>query len=213
VSPRDTLIDRREWDNLAWKGSDGPGRVAPEFAFWEVRHRVNEVLKQILETGTVTDGRVSVPVHSNVSKAEGQFLAEVIASTRPKSSIEIGMAFGISTLFLCEALAALSVPGTHIVIDPHQHRAWKGIGLRNLREAGYEHMVRFIEAPSEIALPQLLQEGLRIDFAFVDGLHRFDQVLLEFYYLNRLLSVGGVLVFDDTDYPGEIGRASCRERV
>jgi hypothetical protein len=38
-----------------------------------------------------------------------------------------------------------------------------------------------------------------LDFAFVDGWHTFDQVMVEFYFLNRLLRVGGVIAFDDAN--------------
>ena len=48
-------------------------------------------------------------------------------------------------------------------------------------------------------LPQLLMEGTTIDFALIDGWHTFDQVMMEFYYLNRLLAIGGVIAFDDAN--------------
>jgi hypothetical protein len=55
------------------------------------------------------------------------------------------LAYGISTLFILEALAQL--PGTrrHIVIDPLQQARFKRIGLRHVREAGYEHLIEFWE--------------------------------------------------------------------
>jgi hypothetical protein len=83
------------------------------------------------------------------------------------------------------------------VLDPYQHGKWRGIGLSNLRDAGFESLVEFHEEPSELFLPKLVASGRRIDLAFVDGLHRFDQACVEFYYINRLLRAGGVVLFDD----------------
>jgi hypothetical protein len=35
----------------------------------------------------------------------------------------------------------------------------------------------------------------------VDGWHTFDHTLLDFFYINRMLNVNGVVVFDDADMP------------
>jgi predicted O-methyltransferase YrrM len=109
------------------------------------------------------------------------------------------MAYGVSTLFICEALDRLQNGARHIVSDPFQHSLWRGIGLRNLEEAGYGGMLEFHERRSEFLLPDLADQGTELDFAFVDGWHTFDQVMVEFYYINRMLRVGGVVAFDDAD--------------
>jgi hypothetical protein len=87
----------------------------------------------------------------------------------------------------------------HTIIDPFQHGKWQGLGLKHLHDAGFAHLVDFRESPSELVLPQLVAEGASFDFAFIDGLHRFDQVMVEFYYINRLLLPGGIVAFDDAD--------------
>jgi len=51
-------------------------------------------------------------------------------------------------------------------------------------------------------LPRLLSDQHSLDFALIDGWHSFDQALVEFYYINRMLRVGGIVVFDDADWPG-----------
>ena len=42
--------------------------------------------------------------------------------------------------------------------------SWGGIGIENLRRAGYGDIVRLIEAPSYRALSELERSGQRIDF-------------------------------------------------
>jgi predicted O-methyltransferase YrrM len=168
---------------------------------------MNAVLERILTTESVTDGTAVLPLrHPDFSSlavhmdpAEGAFLAEIIRETDPATSLEIGMAYGVSTLYICEALAGLGHYVRHIVVDPFQSTQWRGIGLRNVHEAGYGHFVHFHEARSEFCLPALLDQGTTVEFALIDGWHTFDQVMLEFYYLNRMLSIGGVAVFDDAD--------------
>jgi predicted O-methyltransferase YrrM len=162
---------------------------------------MNPVLERILTTKLVNNGKRDLPLHSAVVPGEGPLLQQIVSELQPKVSVEVGMAYGVSTLYICEALCQLPHKATHIVMDPAQKSHWEGIGLRHVREAGFEDLVRFFEEGSELVLPQLLTEGTIIDMAFIDGLHTFDQVLLDFYYVNRMLRTGGIIVFDDVDMP------------
>jgi len=87
------------------------------------------------------------------------------------------------------------------IIDSDQSRAWEGIGRDNLTEAGFGHLVTVFEQLSELCLPEFLAQGHRYDFAFIDGMHTFDHVLIDFFYVNRMLDVGGVVIFDDVEMP------------
>jgi predicted O-methyltransferase YrrM len=166
---------------------------------------MNPVLARILETGTIGQGTERTTLRhpefpdrfSHVTRSTGELLQRAIRDVRPTVSLEVGLAYGVSTLFICDAIQSLPQPGTHIVLDPYQNGKWRGIGLKNLRDAGFEPIVEFHEEASELFLPKLVAEGRRVDLAFIDGLHRFDQALVEFYYINRLLRPGGVVLFDD----------------
>lgn len=166
---------------------------------------MNQVLSDILRTRQTLsrDGKTTIDVHSSVSIEEGELLSRLIAERKPKISLEVGLAFGISALFICDALKKSSLVPRHIVIDPEQNSAryWQGIGLGNLERAGYRQFVQFIEKPSQIAMPELIASGTKIDFAFIDGAHTFDHALLDFFLIDQLLNVGGVIVFDDTGWP------------
>jgi predicted O-methyltransferase YrrM len=171
---------------------------------------MNPVLEQIVATETVTDGTSVLPLRHPaaptlpvaVDPREGSFLGHIVDAVKPRTSLEIGMAYGVSTLYLCEALARQGHQVRHIVMDPFQTQQWRGIGLRNVKEAGYAHMVEFYEDRSEFLLPRLLADGTQLDFAFVDGWHTFDHVMMEFFYLNKMLRVGGVIAFDDAERRG-----------
>lgn len=161
-------------------------------------------LAKIFESGQVIDQYGHVHrLSSGISYKEGLYIQEIIKEIKPEISLEVGLAQGISTMFICETLKEIS-SDKHIVIDPFQIEKvdhgfnWSGLGLHNLEQCGYHDLVDFRNEPSEIVLPKLLEQGLKIDFAFIDGFHTFDQVLLDFYYINRMLNIGGVVVFDDS---------------
>jgi predicted O-methyltransferase YrrM len=129
----------------------------------------------------------------------GAALRDLAIAEGAERTIEVGLALGVSALWLCEAV--MGRDGRHVAIDPFQERSWNGAGLRTLRDAGVEAMVEVIEEESQLALPRLASEGRQFDFAFVDGDHRFEGVFLDLYYMTRLVKPGGLVVVDDMWMP------------
>lgn len=173
---------------------------------------MNSVLAEILKTSAVktADGSAIKPLHSGVSMSEGTFLQQLVRLADPVVSLEVGLAFGISALFICDALPEHA--RQHIVIDPHQFKgpwgSWEGIGMANLQRAGHAHRIRLIEEPSYRALCELERMGQKIDFAFIDGHHAFDFAMVDFFLIDRMLTPGGIVAFDDADWPAV--RKVCR---
>jgi predicted O-methyltransferase YrrM len=175
---------------------------------------MNKVLEEIYKTNQVHlgDGDRKFPLHSSISGEEGVFLQELVRQADPKVVLEVGLAYGISALHICDALKVRT--GTrHIAIDPNQYGgiwgdSWNGIGIANLRRAGFGDIVQLIEKPSHLALPELEMAGQEIDFAFIDGWHTFDFALIDFFYVDRMLRIGGIVALDDTDFPAV--RKLCR---
>ncbi len=184
---------------------------------------MNPVLDEILkDTAMVGRNGERIALESQISAEEGMHIQQVIASLKPRTTLEIGMAYGVSTLFICEAVAAIGGE-KHIVIDPYQNNipdeslapdkqpadpGWRGLGLFNVEKAGYAEMVEFHDKPSYAALPEILASGRKIDYALIDGMHTFDFVLVDFFYIDLLLNIGGVITFDDLSYPSI--RKLCR---
>jgi predicted O-methyltransferase YrrM len=162
---------------------------------------VERVLRSILDTGLVTNGEETFKLHSAISEEEGRFIQENISRFEPRIYLEVGLAFGISTLYAGDSLGRTGQSYSHHIVDPQQHTAWNGVGIYNLKQAGLWDNISFYEAPSEYVLPQLAEGGTEVDMAFIDGWHTFDHTLLDFFYVNRMLKVGGVVIFDDADWP------------
>lgn len=132
----------------------------------------------------------------NVSAAQAQRLYDLVRRLRPESTIEIGLAHGISALAIAQALRD-NGRGIHHVVDPFQREQWDGIGVANLERAGLSDIVRVVEAFPEVAVPTFP----RSDFAFIDASHQFDLTLVDFVLVDRRLRVGGLIGFHDMWMP------------
>ena len=51
------------------------------------------------------------------------------------------------------------------------------------------------------ALPQLCSQKEEFEFAFIDGSHLFDFTFVDFFFIDKLLAVGGHVAFDDLWMP------------
>ncbi len=134
---------------------------------------------------------------------EGETLVRWILREKATRTLEVGFGYGVSALFVCEALLRLGDSAArHVVIDPFQTRRFSDCGHQVLREAGVTGLVEHRAELSQVVLPAFLAAERMFDFAFVDGNHRFDSVFVDLFYLDRLVRRGGIVVLDDYDLPG-----------
>ncbi|HVD59045.1 MAG TPA: class I SAM-dependent methyltransferase [Thermoleophilaceae bacterium] len=178
----------------------------------EIHERVAAFLDRAYASETVLDA-AGAPVElfpHSIERRAGEALRELAMAEGAARTIEIGLALGISALFLCQAV--LERGGRHTAIDPFQEESWNGAGLRTLRDAGVRDVVDVVEEESQLALPRMVSEGREFDLGFVDGDHRFEGVFLDLYYMTRLLRPGGVVVVDDMWMPSVRVAVSYVER-
>src|SRR5215207_3499168 len=125
----------------------------------EIHHSAAAYLDRAYASETVLDAAgapLELYPHS-IQRSEGEALRDLAVLEGAARTIEVGLALGISALFLCQAV--LERGGHHVTIDPFQQESWNGAGLRTLREAGVEDLVDVIEEESQLALPRLVAEG------------------------------------------------------
>ncbi len=135
-----------------------------------------------------------------ISPEEGMWLYELCLSLKPAATLEIGMAYGYSTLYFLAAIAKNRL-GCHTAIDPFQQSKWHGIGILNATAYGPRldagNTFRFIEDRSDGVATDLVRSGDKYDLIFVDGFHRFDDVLVDFYLYAQVCNIGGCIIVDD----------------
>jgi predicted O-methyltransferase YrrM len=127
-------------------------------------------------------------------------LRALMLELKPERTLEIGMAFGGSTLTFSQSHKDLKREPLkqHTAIDPAQSKYSDDTGRLLLENAGLRGYVEVIEAYSSQAMPWLVAEGRRFQMAYIDGSHQFEDVLMDFVFTHEMLEVGGIILFDDS---------------
>src|SRR4051794_22686041 len=130
--------------------------------------RVREVRAGLLAAGSVVDrvaGRSHALFPVAIGGEEGSALCDWVRREGAVATLEIGLGYGIATLFICEALLRNGAGARHVAIDPYQFAAgpehrprFAGTGLQVLEEAGIRPLVEFYEEESQVVLPRLLSD-------------------------------------------------------
>jgi len=169
-----------------------------------VTERVTEVREALF-----ADGRAAEMFPVAIGLEEGLAVRDWVQREGARRTLEAGLGYAISALFILEGSVANGGDIRHVACDPYQFQAlpghrtrYGGIGLERLEEAGIRELVEFYEEESQVVFPRLLAEGRTFDLAFLDANHRFEGVFLDLIYSGRLLKEGGIVFADDTQLPG-----------
>lgn len=147
-----------------------------------------------------TNGELfKIDLETRVGPEQGMWIYELCRQIKPKKTIEIGLAYGYSTMYILAALHA-NGSGSHIAIDPFQDR-YHDIGLCQAEKVGMEQSFRHILERSVPVLGDFARRGELFEFIFVDGNHRFDDALVDFTLSAEVCPVGGYVVLDDLWMP------------
>ena len=118
---------------------------------------------------------------------------------QPKRTLEVGLSFGGSCLTFAATHRDLGAAPSHqhVALDPFQKQVWDDTGLMAVERAELTGFVDFRPAFSSLELPRLMEAKEQYDLVYIDGSHLFEDVFVDFYFVSRLLSESGVVVFDD----------------
>lgn len=118
-------------------------------------------------------------------------LAGVLAMLRPKKVLEVGTHSGLGAVVLAKAASFLSEPAQVTTIDIDQSKGRANLHLID----SIEDRITFVEADSNVFLPQLAARGERFDFVFIDGAHDYEQALRDW---KNCLPLSDTFAFHDT---------------
>ena len=144
------------------------------------------------------------------------YLNKLIDKSNSVTIVETGTARGFSSICMAKSLEDNNYFGKILTFDvlPHNIKMyWNCIDdhegpksrselLRSWRNLGEKYII-YHQSNTRIELPKVKTE--RVNFAFLDGVHSYDDVMFEFYQIKDFQRSGDVIVYDDytqKQFPG-----------
>lgn len=115
-------------------------------------------------------------------------------------TLEIGLAFGGSALFLAQAHRSRNA-GHHVAVDPFERSEYGDQALEFIHDAGCGAFFTHLPLTGREAFAQFARERRRFDLVYIDGDHGLGHVLNDFLGAHAVLREGGLLAFDDSHFP------------
>jgi hypothetical protein len=122
---------------------------------------------------------------------------------RPKTYLEIGVREGCS---LRRVLKARSVRNAYLCDTWGDSYGGSGRGshahIEQILDDEFPGVqATFLDGDSKVTVPALIDEGVHVDMALVDGDHSHEGALADLRNVWQLIRVGGVIIFDDIIHP------------
>lgn len=139
-----------------------------------------------------TNKRVIKDIASSSLKPKkyAQLLFRITQYYKPKTILELGTSFGISSAYLA---SAEHIPEVHTCEGASSIAA---IARKNFEELGLKN-IQLTEGDFGNTISPLLAELGTIDLAFIDGNHRKEPTLNYFQQLVNHSTVSSIFIFDD----------------
>ena len=136
--------------------------------------------------------QVARPINSqpyNLHKGDVEFLVPLLREQKPKVIVEIGAGYGTSSRLF--GGIAKECGGKVYSIEPKPRKEW----YDNINAYELQDTVELIEAAS----PWVNWDGKEIDVLFIDGFHNFRNVISDYFFWDRYVKTGGLVIFHDTN--------------
>ena len=144
--------------------------------------------KEINELLVIPTEDTSSPVKSE----EAEFIYTFLKKHSITRTLETGFAYAKSASHIMAATNS-----KHIACDPFQ-KNYQNLGLENVKRLEQNDLLEFHDDFSHNVLPRILKEKQAFEFIFIDGDHKFDGELIDFYYADLLLEKNGFILLHDT---------------
>lgn len=133
-------------------------------------------------------------------KRFAQLLFRIVQHYKPKTIVEFGTSFGITSSYLAFGYSdakLYTLEGAHSIA---------AIARKNFRELGLRN-VELVEGDFSKTIPILLSGIQKVDLAFVDGNHRKEPTMEYFEKLLQYSTPSTILIFDDIHWSKEMEQA------
>lgn len=158
-----------------------------------------------LETGTFQhpDGRTDELGVVRLALGQAGLLAHLAAECPKPLSIEVGFGMGSSAAVILGTRRLQQRAFIHLIYDPFGLGNGRGEVVQSYLQARFPKGFQRVKKRSEVGLGLLVdQRGpASAGLIFIDGGHRFENVMADFVLADQLCCVGGYIVLDDALFP------------
>ena len=155
------------------------------------------LIQEQAATGSTGRQYKNLPALSSLGNLH--ILREIILESKPKDTLEIGLAFGGSALTFLASLREVwgNKAYSHTAVDPFEKSRWDNVAIELIKKEKLEANFIGIDGFSCFILPDLIKQKREYGLVYVDGCHLFEDVFLDMYFVSELLSKNGIVIFDD----------------
>lgn len=195
--PRCRLESCPDWESLLHQHLrvKSPCKLSSEF--WTVWHAA---IQELAREG-IRAGPASFKAWNDGDAGLTRAIWCLVRHLKPAHVVETGVAHGLTTRFILEALERNGAGHLWSIDLPPMERAWRkqvAMAVRHDQKNRWSH----IRGSSRRRLPGLLSNLGAIDLFIHDSLHSKRNVIFELEQAWAALRPGGVLVVDDIDVNG-----------
>jgi predicted O-methyltransferase YrrM len=147
--------------------------------------------------GPLTDQErsdASAEIYMPISADAGRLLYALVRAVRPRTVVEFGMSFGISTLHLAAAVRDNGV-GRVVTTEMSAHKI--ATARKTFAETGLDDLITVLEGDALETLPAELAAGDGVGFVLLDGWKDLYPPVL--HLLEPHLAPGTLVFADDTE--------------
>jgi predicted O-methyltransferase YrrM len=134
------------------------------------------------------------------SKKLAQVLFRLVKHYQPENIVELGTSLGITTSYLSKANPAAFITTIE--------------GSRQVAEAAKENFLKLecnniqvLQGNFDEVFPPAIDKLLKVDFAYIDGNHRYQPTINYFHQFLSKSNTQTILVFDDIHWSEEMEKA------
>jgi predicted O-methyltransferase YrrM len=131
---------------------------------------------------------------SSSSGEKGRILATVVRFSQCQNGLELGTAWGISALFILDAMRAHGTAGKLTTLEGGKTQFELSSATLKKR---YQDQITLKFGWTHEALPELVRSLSKVDFVFHDAGHSHDDYVNDFNAILPILAPGAIVLIDD----------------
>jgi predicted O-methyltransferase YrrM len=178
-------------------------------------YQVSDLIKELYATQKIeVQNGETRDLQSVVRPYVGYLAYRIIKDNNFSKVLEIGTGYGMSMLYMLEGLKNSKSEENKVLtsVDPYQSgneinyfgHSWENGALISAYKSGLKKYLEFYELPSSQVIPIFYREHRAFDLIFIHGTILFDYKMLDIFYANKLLAVGGIVMIGGTTFPSDI---------